>query len=92
MQTGRMKGQAFVGLPSERVAITALEETHGYLLHGKPLVVVGAYHAGFILQEYEDSQERRRYSALKLLFERLPELFSGKEYNCQSSVKVLTQH
>ena len=40
MQSGRMKGQAFVGLPSEQVAITALQETHGYLLHGKPLVVV----------------------------------------------------
>ena len=40
MQLGRMKGQAFVGMPSETVAIRAVKETNGYLLHGKPMVVV----------------------------------------------------
>ena len=40
MQSGRMKGQAFVGLPSEAVAEQALQETNGYMLQGKPIVVV----------------------------------------------------
>lgn len=40
MKTGRMKGQGFVGLPSETVAAQALRETNGYLLKGKPIVVV----------------------------------------------------
>ena len=40
MKSGRMKGQAFVGLPSEAVAMQALRETNGYLLHGRPMVVV----------------------------------------------------
>lgn len=40
MQTGRMKGQAFIGLPDEGVAFTALQETNGFILHGKPMVVV----------------------------------------------------
>ena len=35
MKTGRMKGQAFVGLPSEAAAAQALKETNGYLLRGK---------------------------------------------------------
>ncbi|XP_056593581.1 RNA-binding region-containing protein 3 [Triplophysa dalaica] len=39
MREGRMKGQAFVGLPSERSAEKALKETNGYVLHDKPLVV-----------------------------------------------------
>lgn len=39
MQTGRMKGQAFIGLPSEEIAARALRETNGYLLHDKPMVV-----------------------------------------------------
>ena len=42
MQTGRMKGQAFVGLPDENVAARALKETNGYILHGKAMVVVRA--------------------------------------------------
>lgn len=41
MQEGRMKGQAFVGLPSQVKAETALKEVHGYILQGKPMVVVG---------------------------------------------------
>ena len=44
MKSGRMKGQAFVGLPSEAVASQALRETNGYLLHGKPMVVVREHH------------------------------------------------
>ncbi|XP_039983469.1 RNA-binding region-containing protein 3 isoform X2 [Xiphias gladius] len=39
MKEGRMKGQAFVGLPSERCAEKALRETNGYVLYDKPLVV-----------------------------------------------------
>ncbi|KAM6977312.1 RNA-binding region-containing protein 3 [Aplochiton taeniatus] len=39
MKEGRMKGQAFIGLPSERSAERALRETNGYVLHDKPLVV-----------------------------------------------------
>ncbi|KAK0134734.1 RNA-binding protein 40 [Merluccius polli] len=40
MKEGRMKGQAFVGLPSERCAEKALRDTNGYVLYDKPLVVV----------------------------------------------------
>ena len=40
MQTGRMKGQAFIGLPDEGVAKRALQDTNGYILHNKPMVVV----------------------------------------------------
>ncbi|KAH9498105.1 RNA-binding region-containing protein 3 [Bulinus truncatus] len=39
MKTGRMKGQGFVTLPSEKVAITAVKETNGFILKDKPLVV-----------------------------------------------------
>ena len=35
-----MKGQAFVGMPDTEVAGQALQDTNGYLLHGKPMVVV----------------------------------------------------
>lgn len=38
-----MKGQAFVGLPSEQSAEKALRETNGYVLYDKPLVVVSFY-------------------------------------------------
>ena len=37
--TGRMKGQAFVTLPNEQCAKDALEDTNGFELHGKPIVV-----------------------------------------------------
>ena len=40
MQHGRMKGQAFIGMPSEETAGLALQETNGYKLHGRPMVVV----------------------------------------------------
>uniref|UniRef100_A0A8C2X8Y5 RNA-binding region-containing protein 3 n=1 Tax=Cyclopterus lumpus TaxID=8103 RepID=A0A8C2X8Y5_CYCLU len=39
MKEGRMKGQAFVGLPSGQSAEKALRETNGYVLYDKPLVV-----------------------------------------------------
>ncbi|XP_070709037.1 RNA-binding region-containing protein 3 isoform X2 [Pempheris klunzingeri] len=39
MKEGRMKGQAFIGLPSEQSAEKALRETNGYVLFDKPLVV-----------------------------------------------------
>jgi U11/U12 small nuclear ribonucleoprotein SNRNP65 len=39
MKEGRMKGQAFVTLPSEKSAKQALRETHAFVLHDKPLVV-----------------------------------------------------
>lgn len=38
-----MKGQAFIGLPSEQSAAKALRETNGYVLYDKPLVVVSFY-------------------------------------------------
>uniref|UniRef100_T1J0A5 RNA-binding region-containing protein 3 n=1 Tax=Strigamia maritima TaxID=126957 RepID=T1J0A5_STRMM len=39
MKEGRMKGQAFVTLPNEEKAKSALEDTNGYVLYGKPFVV-----------------------------------------------------
>ena len=40
MQEGRIRGQAFVTLPSEEVASVALEDTNGFLLYHRPMVVV----------------------------------------------------
>ena len=39
MKQGRMKGQAFITLPSEIVAERAIEDANGLFLHGKPIVV-----------------------------------------------------
>ncbi|XP_071985248.1 RNA-binding region-containing protein 3 isoform X1 [Engystomops pustulosus] len=39
MTEGRMKGQAFIGLPNEAVAAKALKHTHGYVLFDKPMVI-----------------------------------------------------
>ncbi|XP_063239090.1 RNA-binding region-containing protein 3-like isoform X2 [Bacillus rossius redtenbacheri] len=39
MKEGRMKGQAFVTLQSVKMAEKALEETNGYILKNKPMVV-----------------------------------------------------
>ncbi|MEE6519975.1 hypothetical protein FKM82_017746 [Ascaphus truei] len=39
MKEGRMKGQAFVGFPSEDVAAKALKQANGYVLHDKPMVI-----------------------------------------------------
>ncbi|XP_041355151.1 RNA-binding region-containing protein 3-like isoform X2 [Gigantopelta aegis] len=38
MKEGRMKGQAFVTLPSEQAATEAVEDTNGFVLLGKPIV------------------------------------------------------
>ena len=35
-----MKGQAFITLPSEDKAKKALRDVHGYILQGKPMVIV----------------------------------------------------
>lgn len=40
MKEGRMKGQAFIGLPNEKAAAKALREANGYILYDKPMVVV----------------------------------------------------
>jgi len=37
--TGRMKGQAFITLANEECAKDAVEDTNGFQLHGKPIVV-----------------------------------------------------
>ncbi len=39
MCEGKMKGQAFVTLPSEELAMRALNDTNGFVLHEKPLIV-----------------------------------------------------
>ncbi|XP_060088277.1 RNA-binding region-containing protein 3 [Heteronotia binoei] len=39
MKEGRMKGQAFIGLPNEKAAAKALKEVNGYALFDKPMVV-----------------------------------------------------
>ncbi|XP_076827310.1 RNA-binding region-containing protein 3 isoform X2 [Brachyhypopomus gauderio] len=39
MKEGRMKGQAFIGLPSQKSAEKALRDTNGFVLHDKALVV-----------------------------------------------------
>ncbi|XP_026762566.2 RNA-binding region-containing protein 3 [Galleria mellonella] len=39
MQEGKMKGQAFVTFPSVSIAEKALNETNGYMLKDKPMVV-----------------------------------------------------
>jgi hypothetical protein len=37
---GRLKGQAFITFPCVEMATQALEEVHGFVLKGKPLVIV----------------------------------------------------
>lgn len=39
MQEGRMKGQAFITLQNNLQAKMALEETNGYILKDKPMIV-----------------------------------------------------
>ncbi|CAG8579161.1 7575_t:CDS:2 [Cetraspora pellucida] len=36
---GRMRGQAFIKLPSLEIATQALTEFHGYMLHNKPMII-----------------------------------------------------
>ncbi|XP_007949786.1 RNA-binding region-containing protein 3 [Orycteropus afer afer] len=56
MKEGRMKGQAFVGLPNEKAAAKALKEVNGYVLFGKPMVVQFARSA----RPKQDSKEGKR--------------------------------
>lgn len=51
MQQGRMKGQAFIGMPNEEIASKALSDTLGYKLYDKPMVVVrlSSIHISFSL-------------------------------------------
>lgn len=56
MKEGRMKGQAFVGLPNEKAAAKALKEANGYVLFGKPMVVQFARSA----RPKHDSKEGKR--------------------------------
>ncbi|XP_026220058.1 RNA-binding region-containing protein 3 [Anabas testudineus] len=56
MKEGRMKGQAFIGLPSEQSAAKALRETNGYVLYDKPLVVQFARSA----RPKEDNADSKR--------------------------------
>ena len=50
MKEGRMKGQAFITLPSEEKAKKALRDVHGYILQGKPMVIV-SFNIFYLLQE-----------------------------------------
>ncbi|XP_015210917.1 RNA-binding region-containing protein 3 [Lepisosteus oculatus] len=56
MKEGRMKGQAFIGLPSEKAAGKALKETNGYVLYDKPLVVQFARSA----RPKQDSKDEKK--------------------------------
>nr|XP_033772399.1 RNA-binding region-containing protein 3 [Geotrypetes seraphini]XP_033772400.1 RNA-binding region-containing protein 3 [Geotrypetes seraphini] len=56
MKEGRMKGQAFIGLPNEKAAAKALKETNGFLLYDKPMVVQFARSA----RPKENSKEGQR--------------------------------
>ena len=40
MKEGRMKGQAFVTFPTDRAAERALDQTHGFVLHDRPMITV----------------------------------------------------
>ena len=39
MRDGKMKGQAFVTFPNEELASKALNDTNGFILHEKPIIV-----------------------------------------------------
>ena len=39
LREGKMKGQAFVTFPNEGLALNALNDTNGYILYEKPIVV-----------------------------------------------------
>ncbi|KYO23550.1 RNA-binding region-containing protein 3 [Alligator mississippiensis] len=56
MKEGRMKGQAFIGLPNEKAATKALKEANGYVLFEKPMVVQFARSA----RPKQDSNEGKR--------------------------------
>ena len=52
MTSGRMKGQAFIGLPREEAAVSAVGETNGHILHGKPMVVVSSNISNYVILRY----------------------------------------
>ncbi|NWT19018.1 RBM40 protein, partial [Vireo altiloquus] len=56
MKEGRMKGQAFIGLPNEKAAAKALKEANGYVLYEKPMVVQFARSA----RPKQDANEGKR--------------------------------
>ncbi|NXF51105.1 RBM40 protein, partial [Oceanites oceanicus] len=56
MKEGRMKGQAFIGLPNEKAAAKALKEANGYVLFEKPMVVQFARSA----RPKQDASEGKR--------------------------------
>ncbi|XP_078075164.1 RNA-binding region-containing protein 3 isoform X2 [Mustelus asterias] len=56
MKEGRMKGQAFVGLPNEKAAAKALKEVNGFELKEKPMVVQFARSA----RPKQDSADNKR--------------------------------
>ncbi|XP_051789177.1 RNA-binding region-containing protein 3 [Erpetoichthys calabaricus] len=62
MKEGRMKGQAFVGLPSEKAAAKALKEVHGYVLYDKPMIIQYARSA----RPKPDSSDPKRRKGLNL--------------------------
>eukprot|EP01130_Rhizamoeba_saxonica_P017317 TRINITY_DN8358_c0_g1_i1.p1 TRINITY_DN8358_c0_g1~~TRINITY_DN8358_c0_g1_i1.p1 ORF type:complete len:228 (-),score=64.40 TRINITY_DN8358_c0_g1_i1:58-741(-) len=39
LKKGRLKGQCFITFPNRPLAKKALQETHGYILHEKPMVI-----------------------------------------------------
>lgn len=39
LREGKMKGQAFVTFPNEDIALNALNDTNGYILYEKPMIV-----------------------------------------------------
>ncbi|XP_063963592.1 RNA-binding region-containing protein 3-like [Lytechinus pictus] len=63
MKQGRMKGQAFVGLPSELAAQRALRDTNGLLVNDKPIVVSFARSAK--PKEKEDPKKKKKEAAKK---------------------------
>ncbi|XP_066180666.1 RNA-binding region-containing protein 3 [Sylvia atricapilla] len=56
MKEGRMKGQAFIGLPNEKAAAKALKEANGYVLFEKPMVIQFARSA----RPKQDANEGKR--------------------------------
>jgi len=49
MTSGRMKGQAFVKLPTVEMATLLLKEVHGYILNDKAIIIVSIYYKYHII-------------------------------------------
>ncbi|XP_013929649.1 PREDICTED: RNA-binding protein 40 [Thamnophis sirtalis] len=75
MKEGRMKGQAFIGLPNEKAAAKALKETNGYLLFDKPMVVQFARSA----RPKPDAKDKRKPRGEKNL----------KKHSCVNTAVIL---